>query len=98
VNLENVRDVSAGGRHTFFVLDDQVMCCGDANHGQLGLDLEALRNFDRITSPTELVSMRGKNIQMVACGKYHTLFLIDGQVWATGHNKEGQIGINTVEN
>ena len=29
---------------------------------------------------------------MLACGKYHTLFLIDGQVWATGANKEGQIG------
>lgn len=29
---------------------------------------------------------------MVACGKYHTLFLIDGQIWATGSNKEGQIG------
>lgn len=29
---------------------------------------------------------------MLACGKYHTLFLVDGQVWASGANKEGQIG------
>lgn len=68
------------------------MCCGDANHGQLGLDLESLRNFDRVTQPTELETFRNKNIQMLACGKYHTLFLVDGQVWATGANKEGQIG------
>lgn len=32
VNLENIRDVSAGGRHTFFLLSNlQVFCCGDAN-------------------------------------------------------------------
>lgn len=68
------------------------MCCGDANQGQLGLDLEALRNFDRVTQPTELEIFRNKNVQMVACGKYHSLFLIDGQVWACGANKEGQIG------
>jgi len=30
---------------------------------------------------------------MLVCGKYHTLFLIDGQVWATGANKDGQLGI-----
>jgi alpha-tubulin suppressor-like RCC1 family protein len=41
---------------------------------------------------------RNKNIQMVACGKYHTLFLIDGCVWATGVNKEGQIGNGTTQN
>jgi alpha-tubulin suppressor-like RCC1 family protein len=32
---------------------------------------------------------------MIACGKYHSLFLIDGQVWATGANKDGQIGNGT---
>jgi alpha-tubulin suppressor-like RCC1 family protein len=29
---------------------------------------------------------------MIACGKYHSLFLVDNQVWATGANKEGQLG------
>ncbi len=42
--------------------------------------------------PTEIEIFRNKKIEMVACGKYHTLFLIDGQIWATGSNKEGQIG------
>lgn len=49
VEIDNVRDVSAGGRHSFFVAGSKVLCCGDANHGQLGLDLEAIRNFDRVT-------------------------------------------------
>lgn len=35
---------------------------------------------------------------MISCGKYHTLFLIDGHVWATGHNTEGQIGIGNTDN
>lgn len=34
---------------------------------------------------------------MIACGKYHSLFLIDGQVWATGANKDGQIGNGTTQ-
>jgi hypothetical protein len=30
--LDNVRDVSAGGRHSFFLTQNmRVMCCGDAN-------------------------------------------------------------------
>ena len=35
---------------------------------------------------------------MIACGKYHTLFLVDGSVYASGHNREGQIGNNSNEN
>lgn len=34
--------------------------------------------------PTEVEKLRNKNIQQIACGKQHTLFLIDGTVWATG--------------
>jgi alpha-tubulin suppressor-like RCC1 family protein len=47
--------------------------------------------------PTELEDFRNKNVKMVQCGKYHTLFLIDGLVWATGNNKEGQIGNGTTQ-
>ena len=32
IALDNVRDISAGGRHTFFMTHDMgVWCCGDAN-------------------------------------------------------------------
>ena len=34
---------------------------------------------------------------MVMCGKFHTLFLIDGCVWSTGANKEGQLGNGGVQ-
>lgn len=51
--------------------------------------MESLRNFDRVTQPTELESFRNKNVQMVSCGKYHTLMLVDGSVWAFGGNKDG---------
>jgi len=92
-------DISAGGRHSFFLTEDQTLfCCGDANHGQLGLDLKALKNFDRVCTPTELTVFKGKNIMAVACGKYHTLFLVDGIVYACGHNREGQIGNGNTEN
>jgi alpha-tubulin suppressor-like RCC1 family protein len=45
-----------------------------------------------VTTPTELEQFTNKNVQNVSCGKYHTLFLVDGNVWATGGNKDGQIG------
>ncbi len=38
---------------------------------------------------------RNKNTQIVVCGKQHTLFLVDGQVWGTGYNKDGQVGNGT---
>ena len=93
VPIEACSDIAAGGKHSFFVTQSRkVLCCGDANQGQLGLDLESMKNFDRITTPTELVQFREKNISMIACGKHHTLMLVDGQVWAFGGNKDGQVG------
>jgi alpha-tubulin suppressor-like RCC1 family protein len=35
----------------------------------------------------------------VSCGKYHTLFLTgNGEVWVTGANDQGQLGICAVRN
>jgi hypothetical protein len=34
--------------------------------------------------PVELEKFRNKQVQQIACGKQHTLFLVDGAVWATG--------------
>ena len=45
--------------------------------------------------PTELEVFRDRPVEDIACGKFHTLFLIDGQVWATGANRDGQIGNGT---
>jgi alpha-tubulin suppressor-like RCC1 family protein len=63
VPVEACSDIAAGGKHSFFVTQSKrVMCCGDANQGQLGLDLEAMKNFDRVTVPTEVEVFRGKNV------------------------------------
>ncbi len=38
-------------------------------------------------------------IQQIACGENHSLVLLsDGSVWATGRNKNGQLGEGTKNN
>ena len=50
-------------------------------------------------------ALQGFNIFQVACGKYHTLFLVDNptegnrrELWACGANNYGQIGNNSNQN
>ncbi len=39
IKIENVREISAGGKHSFFLTQNmRVLCCGDGSNGQLGLE------------------------------------------------------------
>lgn len=54
-------------------------------------------NRDRVTEPTLLVkAFQNMIIKQVACGKYHTMFLVDNdnengrrELWACGANNFG---------
>ena len=96
-----MKDLCAGSRHSIFVTrTDRAYGCGDANQGQLGL---GDKNRDRVIEPTEIEdSLKGMKFHSVACGKYHTLFLVDNpiekkrrELWGCGANNFGQVGNNS---
>ena len=92
---DRIKEVQAGSRHSIFVSEhNKIFGCGDANQGQLGL---GERNRDRVVEPTLLEgTLDNMIIRQVACGKYHTFFLVDNEnecgrreLWACGANNQG---------
>lgn len=88
--LPKVSDISAGGKHSFFIAERRAYCCGDASQGQLGLQLST--GQDRVCHARELLKF--SEVDQVACGKYHTLFIVNGEVWGTGANNYSQVNSN----
>jgi len=67
-----------------------VYCWGNMAHGQLGLGgIEE----EQISEPRELTALTDKRVTDVACGVYHTVFLLkSGVVYSCGNNDHGQLG------
>ncbi len=92
--LGSVDAVACGQQHTV-ALDDvgRVWAWGAGRDGQIGDDElqdtpRAVRVIDDQGSPLS-------QVQAVAAGRYHSLALKDGTVWAWGANNYGQIGAKT---
>ena len=71
-------------------LPSLVYCWGNMTHGQLGLGgIEE----EQICEPRELTALTDKHVTDVACGVYHTMFLLkSGVVYSCGNNDHGQLG------
>ena len=87
--------ISAGSRHSAFITQQhEVFVCGANESGQLGVDSRAnqllplkINVFDALRDDRVL-------FQDVQIGVAHSLLLsVDGQVYATGSNKLGQLGL-----
>jgi alpha-tubulin suppressor-like RCC1 family protein len=70
VPLKGVRCIAAGAAHTLAVTDD---ACFSWGHGQCG----ALGHgtYEDKAVPTRIKALMGKDIERVAAGTHHTLFL-----------------------
>ena len=91
--LDNVKQVSTGGYHTIFLLNDGTCkAVGRNEYGQLGDGTKT----NRITP----VTVQGiNNCIGVSAGDYHTIFLLnDGTCKAVGNNDYGQLGDGTKTN
>ena len=95
----NILSVSCGGTHTCAILQssDQfspgssyVYTWGSNDSGQLGYEKDMRKgNFE----PNVVSDLEGKRVIQVACGYSHTLALtVEGNVYAWGCNKYGQLG------
>lgn len=69
------------------------MTFGRNQYGQLGLN-----NTVTTDTPTVVSTLQDKNVIGAACGRNHTLFLIDtGTVYACGDNRSGQCGVGNLQ-
>ena len=99
--MENVKDVSAGGNHSFILKTDNTLwATGDNFLGQLGDGT----NTDR-KSPVKIM----ENVKDVSAGAAHSLILTksnnlttrnifttgNNTLWATGFNFYGRLGDGT---
>jgi alpha-tubulin suppressor-like RCC1 family protein len=88
LDLNNVKRVACGGRHTVFLLEDgTVRTVGDNCFGQCGTGKITYSQLSLYTIPNL------NNVKQVACGYYYTVFLLeDGTVRTVGGNSYGQCG------
>lgn len=71
-----------------------VLSCGEARFGQLGIG----KQNQTVNQPCVVDVLSGKKIIDIATGRNHTLALSqDGQVYATGLNSSGQLGMGHQE-
>lgn len=89
-----VRFVAAGEYHTVIVMNNgELLGRGYNYYGQLGNST----NYGT-SSGTSWVSMMS-NVQSVACGRLHTVWMTeDGSVYTAGYNAYGQLGTGNTSN
>ncbi|XP_063984044.1 X-linked retinitis pigmentosa GTPase regulator [Diachasmimorpha longicaudata] len=88
---EPVKQISAGYYHSAFLTESgAVYVCGEAESGKLGIVLD----FRTQLAPKQMsLSVKAAH---VACGGHHTLiFGDDGNIYCTGSNASGQLGMGT---
>jgi alpha-tubulin suppressor-like RCC1 family protein len=90
LNGKNIIAISAGYLHSLALSSDRkVYTAGYNVFGQLGLDDNNHRNTFK-----EVSSLNGKSITALFAGSFHSLALSnDGKIYATGWNKNGQLGL-----
>jgi RCC1 and BTB domain-containing protein len=94
-NSEKIVSIACGGYHSLVLTDEgQVYSWGYNSHGQLGLGNKAHQN-----RPQKINLNNNQIVKSISCGWNHSLLLtIDGNIYAFGDNKFGQLGNgNTTE-
>ena len=86
----SIIDIKCGGEHSLFLSSNKKLyVCGHGYLGQLGLG-----NNKNINLPTIVKCLSNKTIIEIAAGWSHSLVLTsEGNVYSTGCNKYGELGI-----
>ncbi|KAH7638228.1 hypothetical protein HUG17_9334 [Dermatophagoides farinae] len=98
-NLENVKLIVCGMRHSFSITNKGEIYSWDINNcGQLGLGDQKNRNTPCLVAypNADLINIRIKDI---VAGYQHSLFLFEnGQLWGCGSNNHGELGLGDKNN
>uniref|UniRef100_A0A8C9I0Q6 Regulator of chromosome condensation n=1 Tax=Piliocolobus tephrosceles TaxID=591936 RepID=A0A8C9I0Q6_9PRIM len=86
--------LSCGDEHTAVVTrNNKLYVFVSNNWGQLGLGSKSA-----ISKPTCVKALKPEKVKLAACGRNHTLVSTEGgNVYATGGNDEGQLGLGDTE-
>ncbi|PWA22073.1 hypothetical protein CCH79_00010338 [Gambusia affinis] len=86
--------IACGDEHSALVTGNgKLFMFGSNNWGQLGLGSK-----QTVQKPTCVKALKGEKVQLVACGRNHTLISTEqGHVFACGGNGEGQLGLGDCE-
>ncbi|GLU17092.1 hypothetical protein SLE2022_334880 [Rubroshorea leprosula] len=87
----DVHNVACGGRHAVLVTKQgEIFSWGEESGGRLGHGIEA-----DIPQPKLIDTLSGMNIELVACGEYHTCAVTvsgDLYTWGDGTHNSGMLG------
>eukprot|EP00798_Chlamydomonas_sp_ICE-L_P023304 gene23304-30541_t len=87
VPLKNVRQMNVGDNYTIAVTDEGLFSWGENTCGALGQG-----DFKHRDLPCKIEALDGCNIERVACGSQHSLFLSrTGAVYGCGECSSGQL-------
>uniref|UniRef100_A0A670YUJ9 X-linked retinitis pigmentosa GTPase regulator n=1 Tax=Pseudonaja textilis TaxID=8673 RepID=A0A670YUJ9_PSETE len=86
--------ISCGDEHTSVVTENgKLYMFGSNNWGQLGLGTK-----NTVSKPTCVKVLKPEKVKLAACGRNHTLIYTEkGNLYATGGNSEGQLGLGGTE-
>ncbi|XP_003799962.1 X-linked retinitis pigmentosa GTPase regulator [Otolemur garnettii] len=86
--------LSCGDEHSAIVTgNNKLYMFGSNNWGQLGLGSKAAVN-----KPTCIKALKPEKVKFAACGRTHTIISTEGgNVYATGGNNEGQLGLGDTD-
>ena len=78
IDVARISSISAGFKHSVFVIDGAVFACGENSSFQIGPGEGILDH------PVE-VAVAGEKVKMAACGQYYTVYLLEsGQALVCG--------------
>uniref|UniRef100_A0A8C7CE59 X-linked retinitis pigmentosa GTPase regulator n=1 Tax=Oncorhynchus kisutch TaxID=8019 RepID=A0A8C7CE59_ONCKI len=86
--------VACGDEHTALITENgKLFMFGSNNWGQLGLGSKTMVN-----KPTCVKALKSEKVRLAACGRNHTIvYTSRGNVYSTGGNNEGQLGLGDCE-
>jgi alpha-tubulin suppressor-like RCC1 family protein len=87
-----VSAIAAGSCHSLALSGGNIWATGLNGSGQLGRPQPAV-GIDELHNWTLTLMGSPTPVSAIACGADHSLALIGGQVWATGNNSNGQLGL-----
>jgi RCC1 and BTB domain-containing protein len=93
--LENfkIKSIACGSNFTMVLSSDgKVYGFGQNSNGQLGF-----RDLNNQFNPRLLLSMN-RPVNQIACGAAHSMFLVDGMLYALGSDQYGQLGLGEQTN
>ncbi|KAL2087778.1 hypothetical protein ACEWY4_016606 [Coilia grayii] len=86
--------ICCGDEHTALITaKGKLFMFGSNNWGQLGFGTKTT-----VTKPTCVKALKTEKVKLAACGRNHTLvYTTQGNIYATGGNSEGQLGLGDYE-